>query len=87
MNFDNWTFLKMILLKWSLFYQHLNVNVWRKCAYIIALISLTFPDSLEKMRHELRHTTEKIEIEMKEVKETRSSLATTVEKAQMKVGR
>ena len=32
------------------------------------------------MRHELRDTTEKIEIEMKEVKEARSSLATTVEK-------
>ena len=32
------------------------------------------------MRHELRHTTEKIEIEMKEVKEARSSLATIVEK-------
>ena len=80
MNFDNWTFLKMILLKWLLFYQQLNVNVWRKCAYIIALISLTFPDSLEKMRHELRDTTEKLEIEMKEVKETLCSLATNVEK-------
>ena len=80
MNFDNWTFLKMILQKWSLFYQHLNVNVWRKCAYIIALISLTFPDSLEKMRHELRDTTEKIGIEMKEVKETLCSLTTKVEK-------
>ena len=32
------------------------------------------------MRHHLRHTTEKTEIEMKEVKETRSSLTTKVEK-------
>ena len=70
----------MVILKWSLFYQNLDVNVWRKRAYVIALIFLTFPDSLEKMRHELRDTTEKIEIEMKEVKEARSSLATTVEK-------
>ena len=70
----------MVILKWSLFYQNLDVNVWRKRAYVIALIFLTFLDSLEKMRHELRDTTEKIEIEMKEVKEARSSLATTVEK-------
>ena len=70
----------MVILKWSLFYQNLDVNVWRKRAYVIALIFPTFPDSLEKMRHELRDTTEKIEIEMKEVKETRSSLATKVEK-------
>ena len=54
--------------------------MWRKRAYVIALIFPTFPDSLEKMRHELRDATEKIEIEMKEVKETRSSLATKVEK-------
>ena len=70
----------MVILKWSLFYQNLDVNVWRKRAYVIALIFPTFPDSLEKMRHELRDTTEKMEIEMKEVKETRSSLATKVEK-------
>ena len=71
----------MVILKWSLFYQNLDVNVWRKRAYVIALIFPTFPDSLEKMRHELRDTTEKMEIEMKEVKETRSSLATKVEKS------
>ena len=70
----------MVILKWSLFYQNLDVNVWRKRAYVIALIFLTFLDSLEKMRHELRDTTEKIEIEMKEVKEARSSLATKVGK-------
>ena len=80
LNFDNWTFLKMIILKWSLFYQHLNVNLWRNRAYKIALIFLTFLDSLEKMRHDLRDTTEKIEIEMKEVKETLCSLTTKVEK-------
>ena len=70
----------MVILKWSLFYQHLNVNVWRKRAYVIALIFLTFPDSPEKMRHDFRDTTEKIKIEMKEVKETPSSLTTKVEK-------
>ena len=70
----------MVILKWSLFYQNLDVNVWRKRAYVIALIFPTFPDSLEKMRHELRDTTEKIEIEMKEVKETLCSLTTKVEK-------
>ena len=42
---------------------------------------LTFPDSLEKMRHDLRDTTEKIEIKMKEVLETLSSQTTTVEKS------
>ena len=57
------------------------MNLWRKCAYEIALIFLTFPDSLEKMRHDLRDTTEKIEIKMKEVLETLSSQATTVEKS------
>ncbi|CAH3166695.1 unnamed protein product [Pocillopora meandrina] len=38
-------------------------------------------NSLEKMRHDLRDTTEKIEIKMKEVLETLSSQATTVEKS------
>ena len=57
------------------------MNLWCKCAYEIALIFLTFPDSLEKMRHDLRDTTEKIEIKMKEVLETLSSQATTVEKS------
>ena len=38
------------------------------------LIFLTFPDSSEKMRNDFRDTTEKIKIEMKEVKETLSSL-------------
>ena len=33
------------------------------------------------MRHDLRGTTEKIEIEMKEIKETLSSLKATVEKS------
>ena len=42
---------------------------------------LTFPDSLEKMRHGLRDTTEKIEIKMKEVLETLSSQTTRVEKS------
>ena len=56
------------------------MNLWCKCAYEIALIFLTFLDSLEKMRHDLRDTTEKIEIEMKEVKETLCSLTTKVEK-------
>ena len=56
------------------------MNLWCKCAYEIALIFLTFPDSLEKMRHDLRDTTEKIEIKMKEVLETLSSQATTVKK-------
>ena len=51
------------------------MNLWCKCAYEIALIFLTFPDSLEKMRHDLRDTTEKIEIKMKEVLETLSSHA------------
>ena len=57
------------------------MNLGCKCAYEIALIFLTFPDSLEKMRHDLRDTTEKIEIKMKEVLETLSSQATTVEKS------
>ena len=38
-------------------------------------------DSLEKMRHDLRDTTGKIEIKMKEVLETLSSQTTTVEKS------
>ena len=57
------------------------MNLWCKCAYEIALIFLTFLDSLEKMRHDLRDTTEKIEIKMKEVLETLSSQATTVGKS------
>ena len=57
------------------------MNLWCKCAYEIALIFLTFLDSLEKMRHDLRDTTEKIEIKMKEVLETLSSQATTVKKS------
>ena len=57
------------------------MNLWYKCAYEIALIFLTFPDSLEKMRHDLRDTTEKIEIKMKEVLETLSSQTTRVEKS------
>ena len=57
------------------------MNLWCKCAYEIALIFLTFPDSLEKMRHDLRDTTEKIEIKMKEVLETLSSQKTTAEKS------
>ena len=57
------------------------MNLWCKCAYEIARIFLTFPDSLEKMRHDLRDTTEKIEIKMKEVLETLSSQTTTVEKS------
>ena len=61
----------------SLFYLKLNVNLRYKCAYEIALIFLTFPNSLEN----LRDTAEEIEIEMKEVKETLSSLTTTVEKS------
>ena len=65
----------------SLFYLKLNVNLRYKCAYEIALIFLTFPNSLEKMGHDLRDTAEKIEIEMKEVKETLSSLTTTVEES------
>ena len=55
------------------------------CLYSGAYL-FTLPGSLEKMRHNLRDTTEKIEIEMKEFKETLASLTTTVEKAQMKVG-
>ena len=55
--------------------------MWFKRAYEIAPIFLTFPDSREKMRHDLRDTTEKIEIKMKEVLETLSSQATTVEKS------
>ena len=62
----------------SLFYLNLNVNLWYECAYEIALIFLTFPDSLKKMRHDISDTPEKIEIEMKEVF---SSLATIVEKS------
>ena len=57
------------------------MNLWCKCAYEIVLIFLTFPDSLEKMRHDLRDTTGKIEIKMKEVLETLSSQTTTVEKS------
>ena len=57
------------------------MNLWCKCAYEIALIFLTFPDSLDKMRHDLRDTTEKIEIKMKEVLETLSSQTTTAEKS------
>ena len=57
------------------------MNLWCKCAYEIALIFLAFPDSLEKMRHDLRDTTEKIEIKMKEVLETLISQTTTVEKS------
>ena len=49
------------------------MNLWCKCAYEIALIFLAFPDSLEKMRHDLRDTTEKIE--------TLISQTTTVEKS------
>ena len=69
----------MIYVSW--FCLHLNVNLWCKCAYEIALIFLTFPDSLEKMRHDFRDTTEKIEIKMKEVLETLSSQTTRVEKS------
>ena len=58
-------------------YLHLNVNLLCKCAYDIALIFLTNADSLS----DLRDTTEKIEIEMKEVKETLYSLTTTMEKS------
>ena len=47
----------------------------------LRLFYFTFPDWLEKMRHELRDTTEKIGIEMKEVKETHSSLTTKVKKS------
>ena len=57
------------------------MNLWCKCAYEIVLIFLTFPDSLEKMRHDLRDTTEKIEIKMKEVLETLSSQKATAEKS------
>ena len=57
------------------------MNLWCKCAYEIAPIFLTFPDSREKMRHDLRDTTEKIEIKMKEVLETLISQTTTVEKS------
>ena len=48
-----------------------------KCAYDIALIFLTFSDLLG----DLGNKTEKIEIEMKEMRETLSSLTTTVEKS------
>ena len=65
----------------SLFCLRLNVNLWFKRAYEIAPIFLTFPDSREKMRHDLRDTTEKIEIKMKEILETLRSLTTTVEKS------
>ena len=57
-------------------YLHLNMNLLCKCAHDIALIFLTDADSLS----DLRDTTEKIEIEMKEVKETLCSLTTKVEK-------
>ena len=50
---------------------------WCKCAYDIALIFLTFSDLLG----DLGNKTEKIEIEMKEMRETLSSLTTTVEKS------
>ena len=60
-----------------IFYRHQNVNLWCKCAYEIALIFLTFPDLLG----DLGNKTEKIEIEMKEVKETISSLTLTMEKS------
>ena len=53
------------------------MNLLCKYAYEIALIFLTNADSLS----DLRDTTEKIEIEMKEVKETLCSLTTTVEKS------
>ena len=56
------------------------MNLWCKCAYEIALIFLTFLDSLEKMRHDLRDTTEKIEIDMKEVKEKLTCLMASAEK-------
>ena len=65
----------------SLFCLRLNINLWFKRAYEIAPIFLTFPDSREKMRHDLRDTTEKIEITMKEILVTLSSLTTTVEKS------
>ena len=51
------------------------------CPYKIALIFITFPNSLEKMRHNLSDAVEKMEIEIKEVKVTLSSLTTTVEKS------
>lgn len=44
----------------------------------------TSPDSLEKMRHNFKafeDTTEKIEIEIREMKEKLSSLTTTAEKS------
>ena len=53
------------------------MNLLCKYAYEIALIFLTNADSLS----DLRDTTEKIESEMKEVKETLCSLKTTVEKS------
>ena len=65
----------------SLFCLRLNINLWFKRAYEIAPIFLTFPDSREKMRHDLRDTTEKIELKMKEILETLRSLTTTVEKS------
>ena len=65
----------------SMFCLRLNMNLWCKRAYEIAPIFLTFPDSREKMRHDLRDTTEKIEIKMKEILETLNSLTTTVEKS------
>ena len=64
-----------------MFCLRLNINLWCKRAYEIAPIFLTFPDSLERMRHDLRDTTEKIEIKMKEVLETLSSQTTTAEKS------
>ena len=64
-----------------MFCLRLNINLWCKRAYEIASIFLTFPDSREKMRHDFRDTTEKIEIKMKEILETLSSLTTTVEKS------
>ena len=64
-----------------MFCLRLNINLWCKRDYEIAPIFLTFPDSRGKMRHDFRDTTEKIEIKMKEILETLSSLTTTVEKS------
>ena len=74
--FDN-----QIRYMYHCFFLHLDVNLWCKCTYEIAFIFFTFPDSLEKMRHDLRDRTEKIEIEMKKIKEELSRLTATVEKS------
>ena len=82
--------IDQIFIYVSLFFLHLNVKLRYKFAHETAHIfkTLTFSDSLENLKSSMernfRDTNDKIEIEMKEVKETLSSGIASTEKSPLK---